>query len=156
TPDEVGGRQVFVTGDGDERDAFVALVAEMAMQPPRHVFDEARLPTTRRAFEQHGDVLVVGRLEQLDLIPDGEVERLAGEPEVLDLDLLEGLRGGHRPPACRFEAAAFVGWACRFTVATGCRALALAGCFVVTRAIFAGCSVRRCSRFHSRSTRCSN
>ena len=104
-PDEVGGAEVLVTGDGDQRHAL-RLVAEVLVQPPGHVLDEAGLAAAGRALEEDGDLLLVGDLEEVDLVADGQVEGLFGEPELLDLDLLvvvvgAGLGCGHRayPPS---------------------------------------------------------
>ena len=63
-------------------------VAQVLMQPPGHVLDEARFAAAGRALEQDRDLLLVGDLEEVHLVGDGQVEGLLGEPELLNLDLL--------------------------------------------------------------------
>ena len=64
-PDEVGGRQVVVARDGDERPLEVV----------GHGLDEARLAAAGRALEHHRQALAEGRLEDLLLVADGHVVR---------------------------------------------------------------------------------
>ena len=72
--DEVCGGEVFVAGDRYER----------TIQTPRHVLDEARLAAARRPFQHDGQTRSVRRLEQLDLAPDRQVERLVGDDVLFD------------------------------------------------------------------------
>ena len=86
---QVGSDEILVAGDGDEGNTLFLSLTDVAVQVPRHVLDEAGLAAARRALEQHGDLLLVGGLEELDLVGDGEVEGLLGDAEVLDLEPLE-------------------------------------------------------------------
>ena len=65
TPDEIGGRQVVVAGDGDERPVEVV----------GHRLDEARLPAARGSLEHDRHALPEGRLEDLLLVSDRHVVR---------------------------------------------------------------------------------
>src|SRR5436309_2840759 len=62
---EIGGRQVVVTGDSD--------------QPPvevmSHCLDEASLATSGRTFEDNGQTLPVGSLEDVFFIADRHIVR---------------------------------------------------------------------------------
>ena len=49
-----------MTGDRDQR----------ARQPPRHVFDEARLAAPRRAFQHHRQLGAIGRFKKFNFIGD--------------------------------------------------------------------------------------
>jgi hypothetical protein len=92
---QVGGGEILVAGDGDEGDAFFLAISHVAVKVPRHVLDETGLPTPRGTFEKHGNLLFIRGFEEFDLVPDGEVERLFGDAEVLDLVSLEpGCRSG--------------------------------------------------------------
>ena len=64
-PDEIGGRQIVVARDGDERPVEVV----------GHRFDEARLSATRRSLDQNRQALPKGRLEDLLFVRDGHVVR---------------------------------------------------------------------------------
>ena len=59
--DEIGCRQVFMAGDGDQR----------PLKPPRHVFDKTRLAAAGRAFENYRQARGVGRFKQIDFPPIG-------------------------------------------------------------------------------------
>ena len=63
--DEIGGREVVVTCDGDERPTEVV----------GHRLDEAGLAATGRPLEQHRQTLTGGGLEDLLLVADRYVER---------------------------------------------------------------------------------
>ena len=78
-PDEVGGGEVLVAGDGHE----------LALELPRHVLDEAGLAAAGRTLQQHRQARRVGGLEHLGLVADRQVPRL-GRGAVRRLD------GGHR------------------------------------------------------------
>ena len=92
--DEVAGREVFVTGDGDDGQSLVEATAvrgravvsidHRLAETPGHVFDEAGLAAARRALEQHRDALFEGRGEHLDLVGDREVVGLYVRLVLLD------------------------------------------------------------------------
>ena len=63
-PDEVAGGKVIVARDRHQR----------ALQPPRHVFDEAGLAATGRPLEHDGEPARVALLEDSDLILRRKVE----------------------------------------------------------------------------------
>jgi hypothetical protein len=77
-----------MAGDGDEGDALDGGFAEVLVQAPGHVFDEAGLADAGGSLEEDGHLLLVGRHEQLDLVRDREVVGLFRDPEVLDRELL--------------------------------------------------------------------
>jgi len=62
------------------------------VETPGHVLDEASLADAGRALEEDRDLLLVGGLEEFDLIGDREVVRLFRDPEVFHRDLLVVLR----------------------------------------------------------------
>ncbi|MNT08003.1 hypothetical protein D3C72_1427280 [compost metagenome] len=62
--DQVGGRQVVMTGDGIQRQA----------QTVRHVLHEASLAAAGRAFDQHRHAVLPGLLEQRLFVTQGLVE----------------------------------------------------------------------------------
>ena len=68
SPDEIGGREVVVARDGDERPLEVI----------GHRLDEARLPAARRSLEHDRQALPEGRLEDLLLVSDRHVVRPRG------------------------------------------------------------------------------
>ena len=104
--DEVGGGEVLVAGYGDEGRAgllgagavavSVAHDADGAAELVGHVLDEAGLAAAGRALEQDGDLLGVGRLEELDLVLYGLVEGLGGDDVFFDGVLAVGGFSGHR------------------------------------------------------------
>ena len=72
--DEIGRGEVFVTADGNQR--FAEQLPRrllLAVQPPRHVFDEARLAASGRAFQQHRQSRFVGRFEYFEFVADRQV-----------------------------------------------------------------------------------
>ena len=66
-PDQVGGRQVVVAGDGDQWPADVV----------SHCFNESRLPAAGRPLQQNGKPLPIGGFEDLLLVTDSDVVRPA-------------------------------------------------------------------------------
>ena len=70
TSGEVIGREVIVTGHGDQG----------SLQTPGHEAYEACLTATGRAFEQDREPVTVGGLEQLDLPSDRQIEGLLRRP----------------------------------------------------------------------------
>src|SRR3989440_12252717 len=73
-PHQISRRKIFVASYGDER----------TFEPPGHVFDKARLATTRRAFQNHGQMRGVRSFEQIDLVVDGQVIRLVDDLVLFD------------------------------------------------------------------------
>src|SRR5680860_413436 len=57
---------------------------ERALEAPAHVLDEARLPAAGGALQHHRKACQVGRLEELDLVAQGQVVGLLAETEILD------------------------------------------------------------------------
>src|SRR5580692_2653077 len=64
-PDEVSGGEIVVAGDRDERPSEVV----------GHGFDEARLPAPGRTLEEHRQLLIECRLEDLLFVADRDVVR---------------------------------------------------------------------------------
>ena len=69
TPNQVGSRQVFMAGDGDQR----------PLEPPRHVFYKARLAATSRALEDYRQVGRMRRFEEIYFPANRQVVRLFGD-----------------------------------------------------------------------------
>ena len=77
-PDQIGSRQVLMAGDRDQRCGKIAPRSIGSLvEPPRHVLDEAGLATSRRPLQEYRQTAVVGGLEDLYFIGEGEVIRLA-------------------------------------------------------------------------------
>ena len=84
--DQIGGGQVLMAGDRDQRHFEGApRRVGLAKQPPGHVFDEAGLAAARRALEQHRQTRLVGGLEDLNLIAQRQVPGLIGQAAVARL-----------------------------------------------------------------------
>src|SRR3990172_6692222 len=66
---------------------------ERTAQLPGHVLDEAGLAAASGTLEQHGDLLLEGRAEELDLVRDEQVERLPVRVVLLDSVLAKGAFG---------------------------------------------------------------
>ncbi|CAK7261583.1 protein of unknown function (plasmid) [Shinella sp. WSC3-e] len=73
SPYEIGGRHVFVTGNGHQGLA----------ETPCHVFHETGLATSGRPLEHDGDAHPVSGLEQRDFLTGGAVKRLLDDREIL-------------------------------------------------------------------------
>src|SRR5262249_191144 len=71
--DQVGRRQIFVTGDGDQR----------APHPIRHGFDKARLATPRRPFEHDGKFGFISGFKKRDFVFYIQVIRFASNPVLI-------------------------------------------------------------------------
>jgi hypothetical protein len=67
--DKIGGGKILMARDGHQRQFQSAARARcLSIDPPSHVFDEARLAAAGRSFQQHGQARFVGRFEHLYLI----------------------------------------------------------------------------------------
>src|ERR1043165_2790297 len=81
-PDEVCRREVFVTGDGDQR----------AFQTPSHMLDKGRPPATRRPLKHNGQTGRVRRLERLDLARHRQIVSLGSDSVLFDGSLWHSLK----------------------------------------------------------------